>query len=257
MDDDIAIIERKEVDMKDAVLIEGFPSVGMVSTIVSNYLIKMLNLEYVGLVSSRHFYPTAIISDSVPLPPLRIYSGKPICLEKSICSKVVVLTSEFPPPTELIKPLVDKIIDWSEKKGIRQIISVEGILNSKPEGEATTYGIATTQSSRDLLKGIPGLTALESGVITGISGVLLHEAERLERDVICMLADAHQDYPDARAAARLIESLDNFFPKLKLDPQPLIDEAELLEKQLKKAMEQAKPALPGPSAMSSMSHMYG
>ncbi|MCK4756822.1 MAG: PAC2 family protein, partial [Thermoplasmata archaeon] len=104
MDDDIAIIERKEVDMKDAVLIEGFPSVGMVSTIVSNYLIKMLNLEYVGLVSSRHFYPTAIISDSVPLPPLRIYSGKPICLEKSICSKVVVLTSEFPPPTELIKP---------------------------------------------------------------------------------------------------------------------------------------------------------
>ncbi|MCK4756821.1 MAG: PAC2 family protein, partial [Thermoplasmata archaeon] len=76
-------------------------------------------------------------------------------------------------------------------------------------------------------------------------------------DVICMLADAHQDYPDARAAARLIESLDNFFPKLKLDPQPLIDEAELLEKQLKKAMEQAKPALPGPSAMSSMSHMYG
>ena len=44
MDDDIQILERKKIDLKGAVLIEGFPSVGMVSTIVSNYLIKVLEL---------------------------------------------------------------------------------------------------------------------------------------------------------------------------------------------------------------------
>lgn len=245
--------------MEGAVLIEGFPSVGMVSTIVSNYLIKMLKLEFVGQISSRHFYPTAVISDSVPLPPIRIYAGKPLCEEGSICSKVVVVTSEFPPPIELMQPLVDKIIAWSKEKKIAKIVSVEGILNSKPQDEeGATYGIATMDGGRQLLKKVKDLTPLENGVITGISGVLLHEAERLRQDVICLLVDAHQDYPDARAAAQLIVTLDHFLPKLKLDPQPLIDEAEYLEEQLKKAMSQARPAMPAAPAISDgSSHMYG
>ncbi len=266
LEDDIKIINRKEFDMKGAVLIEGFPSVGMVSTIVSNYLIKILKLDYVGSVSSRHFYPTAIVTDSIPMPPLRIYAGKPMCEDGNICSKVVVLTSEFPPPTELMKPLVDNIIEWSDKVGIKQIISVEGIVNTKAStvdgvpdnNDGNTYGVASSNASREILKGLKSLTPLENGVITGISGVLLYEAERLGGDVICLLADAHSDYPDARAAARLIVSLDHFLPKIKLDPQPLIDEAELLESQLKKAVKQAQPALTRPPAVSDVSqHMYG
>ncbi len=266
MEDDIKIINRKEFDMDGAVLIEGFPSVGMVSTIVSNYLIKILKLEYVGSISSRHFYPTAVVVNSIPMPPMRIYAGKPMCDDGNICSKVVVVTSEFPPPTELMKPLVDNIIEWSEKAGIRQIISVEGIVNTKADAangaseddEGATYGIASSEPSRELIKDLEALTPLENGVITGISGVLLYEAERLGRDVICLLADAHSDYPDARAAARLIVCLDNFLPKVKLDPQPLIDEAELLEGQLKKAVKQAQPAIQKSPALSEISqHMYG
>ncbi len=260
MDDDIEMIVRKKADMAGAVLVEGFPSVGMVSTIVSNYLIKVLDLDYVGYISSRHLYPTAVINNSVPMAPLRIYFGKPKCKEGNICEKVVVITSEFPPPTELMKPLVDKIIKWTHEQEIRQIISVEGILNSNPDGAAggSNYGISSTAMTRDKIKDIDNMVQLENGIITGISGVLLYEAERLQRDVICLLADAHPDYPDARAAARLIESLDNFLPDIKLDPQPLIDEAELLEAQLKKAMAQAKPALPGQTVLSdTSSHMYG
>ncbi len=259
LDDDIEIMIRKEADMKGAVLIEGFPSVGMVSTIVSNYLIKVLDLEYIGYISSRYLYPTAVINNSVPMAPLRIYFGKPKCKEGNICEKVVVVTSEFPPPNELMKPLVDKMIEWTHEQGIRQIISVEGILNSKPnsEGDGSTYGISSTAVTREKIKDLPDLIQLENGIITGISGVLLYEAERLQRDVICILADAHPDYPDARAAARLIESLDHFLPDIKLDTQPLIDEAELLESQLKKAMAQAKPAIPSHPVMSDSSHMYG
>ena len=90
----------------------------------------------------------------------------------------------------------------------------------------------------------------------GWPGVLLHEAERANADVICLISDAHPDYPDARSAARLIEALDQFLPKLKLDPQPLIDEADKIEKQIQAAIEQAKPVLPmQPKTDSSV--MYG
>ncbi|MCK5398173.1 MAG: PAC2 family protein, partial [Thermoplasmata archaeon] len=77
MEDDITIVERKDVNVEGAVLVEGFPSVGMVSSIVSNYMIKVLDMEYIGSVRSKHFTPTSIIANGVPMPPVRIYAGQP------------------------------------------------------------------------------------------------------------------------------------------------------------------------------------
>ncbi len=240
MDDDITIIERKDLNLEGAVLVEGFPSVGMVSSIVSNYMIKMLDMEYVGSVRSKHFNPTSIIAKSVPMPPVRIYSGQPIEKKGCICDRLVVLTSEFPPPIELMQPLVDKILKWTGEKSIKTVISVEGIINeSANHEEGATFAIASTDSARALLEK-KGIQPMENGIITGISGVLLHEAELQKKDVICLLSDANPKFPDARSAARLIEELDKFLPRLKLDTKPLLEEAERLEGQVREAMIQAQ-----------------
>jgi uncharacterized protein len=240
MEDDITIVERRDLNIKGAVLVEGFPSVGMVSSIVSNYMIKMLDMEYVGSVRSKHFTPTAIIAKGVPMPPVRIYVGNPVEKKGSICDRLVVLTSEFPPPVELMQPLVDRTLQWMEEKGIKTIVSVEGIVNdSVDHEEGGTYAIASTENARKILER-KNIQPMENGIITGISGVLLHEAERRQKDVICLLSDANPKFPDARSAARLIEMLDIFLPRLKLDPKPLIAEAERLEGQIKQAMTQAK-----------------
>jgi len=257
MENDIQIIERKHVTVRDAVLVEGFPSVGMVSSIVANYMIKMLDMEYIGSVSSRYFHPSAVISKSVPMPPVRIYAGQPVEKKGCICDRLVVLTSEFPPPVELMKPLVDKILDWTKQKDIKTIVSVEGIINESAQDEnATTYAIASTERARKMLDN-KNITHLENGIITGISGVLLHEAERLQRDVVCLLSDANPQIPDARSAARLIEVLDQFLPKLKLDPEPLIEEAEKLEAHLKRAIIQAQALNVSPQSREPAPIMYG
>lgn len=247
MEDDIEIVERKEVNVQGAVLIEGFPSIGMVSSIVANYMIRTLNMEYVGSVRSRHFQPTAVIMGGVPMPPVRIYAGQPVEKKDCICERLVVVTSEFPPPAELMQPLADKLLEWSRKKGIKTIISIEGIINeSRNHEEHGTYAIASSVAARKLLENRK-IAPLQSGIITGISGVLLHEAERANQDVVCLLSDANPQIPDARAAARLIEVLDGFLPKIKLDPQPLIKEAEKLEAQLKQAVLHANAMnVPGP-----------
>ncbi len=239
MYDDIEIVERKDVNLKGALLIEGFPSIGMVSSIVSNYLIKTLKMEYIGSVRSRHFQPASIISDGVPMPPVRIYAGYPAEKKGCVCERLVVVTSEFPPPAELMQPLADKLLNWTIKKEIKTVVSIEGIINmSEKQEEHTTYAIASTPSARKMLEN-KKIKPMQSGIITGISGVLLHEAEARSRDAICLLADANPQIPDARAAARLIEVLDDFLPKIKLDPQPLILEAERLEEHVKNANMQA------------------
>lgn len=239
MEDDTEILMEKDVNVKGAVLIEGFPSVGMVSSIVANYMIKTLKMEYVGCIRSRHFQPTAVISDGVPMPPVRIYAGQPVEKKNCICEQLLVITSDFPPPVELILPMAQKLLDWKAKAGIKTIVSIEGIVNvSKKPDEHGTYAIGSTGPARKMLED-GKMAPLKNGIITGISGVLLHEAERTGRNVVCLLADANPQIPDARAAAKLIELLDAFLPGTKLDPAPLIQEAERLESHLKEAVMQA------------------
>jgi len=256
MDDDIKIIERKEINVQGAVLIEGFPSIGMVSSIVANYLIKTLKMEYVGSIRSRHFQPTAVISAGVPMPPVRIYVGQPVEKKDCICDTLVVVTSEFPPPPELMQPLASHLLDWTKEKGIKTVISIEGIINaSKNYEEHSTYAIASSPAARKLLENRK-ITPLQNGIITGISGVLLHESELSGQNVICLLSDANPKIPDARAAARMIELLDTFLPKIKLDPAPLIKEAERLEEQIRQAMVQTA-AMNVPGQKEPAPVMYG
>jgi uncharacterized protein len=257
MDDDIQIIERKPANVKGALLVEGFPSVGMVSSIVANYMVKALNMEYIGSINSRYFSPTAVILNSVPMPPVRIYAGQPIEKKDCICDMLVVITSEFPPPLELMKPLVDKILAWTSEKEIDLVISVEGIINETTgTNPPNTYAIASTDNARKLLEN-KHITPLKNGVITGISGIMLHVAEQRQRDVICLLSDANPRIPDARSAARLIEVLDKFLPKIKLDTQPLIEEAERLEAQLKQSILQSKTIGTRPQVGDTTSVMFG
>jgi len=84
-------------------------------------------------------------------------------------------------------------------------------------------------------------------VITGVAGVLLNEGRKRDFDVITLLSEAHPDYPDARAAARVIETIDKLLLRTELDAKPLYEEAERIENQLKTIHQQTegqkKPAV--------------
>ncbi len=82
------------------------------------------------------------------------------------------------------------------------------------------------------------------GVITGVAGVLLNEGKSRDFDVISIMAEAHPDYPDARAAAKVIETIDKMLLHIHLDAKPLYIEAEKIEGQLKSIHAQAKPLKP-------------
>jgi len=46
----IDIIDIKEKNVKDAYIIDGFPSVGLVGSIVANYLVSFLKLEQIAMM---------------------------------------------------------------------------------------------------------------------------------------------------------------------------------------------------------------
>jgi predicted ATP-grasp superfamily ATP-dependent carboligase len=81
-------------------------------------------------------------------------------------------------------------------------------------------------------------------MITGVTGVLLYSGALMNRDVICLLSEAHASYPDSRAAGNLLEKLDIILPGIKIDPAPLYEAAEGIEKDIRQFMKQSKPTAP-------------
>lgn len=248
---EIFIHEYDEVDLKDGMVVVGFPSVGLVSSIASNYIVRTMKLERRAAIISKHFPPFTIIHEGIPSPPVRIYAGHRDCEKGERCEKLAVITCEFMPQPDLIKELSDDILGWCKKKGISTILTLEGI-NMGGEGETKVFGVGTTTRTREMLTSY-NVKELREGMVTGISGLLLSEGERYQMDVICLLGSARTDVPDARGAANLLDVIGDMLPEIKLDPEPLIKEAEQIESEMQKAMESVQQ----PKKPVEYSQLYG
>ena len=243
--DDIELIEYKEEDLSNSLLVVAFPTVGLISSIAGHYIIDSLKLDEIGAIVSREFMPATVIHKSKPSPPVRIYAGKKKCGPDGSCEQLAVIISEFMPPLEIIKPLGDIILEWADKKRIKTIVALEGtnalgkIKGKKPK----IHGVGSTPEMNNLLKKYK-INKTKEGMITGVTGVLLYEGVIMNRDVLCLLAEAHVSYPDSRATGSLLEKLDKMLPEIKIDPEPLYKEAEEIENNIRSFMEQSKPTAP-------------
>jgi len=234
---DVEIFELKRMDLRNAVVIDGFPSVGLVSSIVANYLIALLKMEYIAVLDSQLFPTVSLIRDAEPLGPARVYA-RPFLREGD--QQVVVFSTELQPAANLLRPLGTAIVDFAQTQKCKLIISAGGLVVEHEEGgdepeeaaEIAVYGIGSTDSAQALLKQADAEPFVE-GVISGTAGVLLNEGKRRGVDVITLLAEARPDTADARAAALILAAIDQMVLHMNLNVEPLCKEAERLEAQLK------------------------
>jgi len=138
----VDIREIEKVRLKNAIMIEGFPGIGMIGTISASYLADKLGMRIVGYISSSHFPPIAAIHDFVPVSPARIYAS-----EKH---NLVILFSEFVIPSEVAYALSQRILKYAKEKGVKEIYSLAGIASDKPTDKI--YGIGSSKEMVDRLK---------------------------------------------------------------------------------------------------------
>ncbi len=247
MPEDIEIYELKKMDLRGATVIDGFPSVGLVSSIVANYLINTLNLTQIGIMDSIYFPTVSLVRDGMPHNPVRIYAGEKVGGEEKTADQLVVFISEFQPPPNLVKPIAGAMLDWAQDQRCKMLVSPEGLvidtesieMSADERANIGVYGVGSTDWMTEELKK-SGVAEFTEGVITGVAGVLLNEGKRRDFNVATVLAEAHPDYPDARAAARVMEYIDKLLLHIDLDVTPLYQEAERIESQLKTIHRQTK-----------------
>jgi uncharacterized protein len=234
----IEIRPFKNLDLSGGVVIEAFPSVGLVSAVAGTYIISSLKLDQIAAMDSAWFPPVSVIYAQKPKFPARIYA--------SDHHKIAVCLSEFTMPAYFDRPIAKSILSWAKEQRCSLVISLCGIPVSEEEGNmkrdgVAVLGVGSTDQARQILKD-NGISQLDSGVVPGITGALLNEGEWNAANVIALIVEAYSEVPDARAVAAMVEAIDMLLPQIGLEVSPLYDEAERIESRLRTLREQARPA---------------
>lgn len=221
------IILTEKVNLKNHVLIEGFPGIGLVGTIAAGYIVEKCGMKPIGHIVSDRFPPIVTIHKGRPYFPARIY--------KHPTKDFLVLVAEFVMPIESVYPLADGILEFAKKNKIRQIVSLAGMSGTAESPKI--FAIASNNEIRNFLK-TKNIPLIDEGVTTGISGVLIAKCSAEKYPAMSLLVES-SEYPDPKASAVLIEKL-NTLIGLEVNVKELLKEAGTIEEKMKKIMSQLK-----------------
>ena len=232
MSNSVIIHELAKHDLKGAILIDGFPGVGLVGTIVANFLINTLKLKQIGVIDSQRFPPISVIKEGEPHNPMRLYAGEQICNDGT-CNQVAVCVSEFTPPGEITKDLVKTLLNWAEKKGSNEIIILDGVASSKHDNKV----FCAAEADLCRIMEDNGIEMIPQGFITGISGGILNECLIRKIKGVVLLAKANESLPDSLASVTLIEAINKTYG-MKIDTDELKKQEKQIGNDLKELSDQ-------------------
>jgi uncharacterized protein len=238
---DLRIIDTRDESLKGAMMVVGFPTHGLVGSVAVSYLVHTLDMTQIGYLISEQFPPTVIMEEGVVSAPVRLYASKTVCGVDGNCEQLVVAISDIQPPPELLNQIARALLNWAEAKGIQLVVAVEGQpVDEEIRGDARVVAMAN-RAAAPLL----GKYHLDpaNGVVTGFAGGLLLSAISSSTPVLCVVAQAHKDYPDARAAAKVIETINPLVPMLVLDTKPLREKAREIETEVRKNLQQQQTSM--------------
>jgi uncharacterized protein len=244
----------KGASLGGGALISAFPSVGMVGSIAGSYIAESLKMDRVAYVLSDEVPPAALVQDGIPTYPLRVMGYK----------NLSILTSEFQLPLVLTGQMAKTIMEWSQANKYEVIIGLEGLMTEQnvevdEDREVRVFGVGSTKRAREMIEKA-GIEQFKIGMITGVSGALLSEGERIGQDVVVLLVSANALYPDAKGAAKLVEAVTKLLPTIKIDLSELYEEAEKIDENVKAAVERSKELLTARQSQAERlgkSYMYG
>jgi uncharacterized protein len=237
-------------------MVIGFPTHGLVGSVAASYLVHALDMTNVAYMTSDRFPPTVIMEEGVVNAPVRFYVSKLVCGPDRSCEQLLVAISDIQPPPDLLAELSRHLLDWAEQKGVQLLVVVEGQpVDEEVQGDARVVAMANRAAAPLLAK-----YSFEpaNGVITGFAGGLLLASIGRQIPVLCLVAQAHKDFPDARAAAKVIESVNPLVPLLVLNTKPLREKAEEIEAEVRKTLRQQERSVPGahPPELAGPGEMY-
>ena len=216
---------------KNPTIIGGFPGIGLVGTIATGFLIEHLNAKSIGRISSKKIQPVIAIHQGKIVEPLEIYYDK---------KTNIIIINALSNIKDVEWDLSEAIVQLAKKVDAKEIINLEGIASNNTLTVPQTYYFTSNLKRTKQLEKLEVIKQLKEGVAIGVTAALMLNLKKVP--YTSLFVETHSNLPDSRAAAKLIETLDQILG-LSVDYKPLIKKAEEFEKKLKSLLQQSKTVL--------------
>lgn len=213
---------------KGVTIIEGFPGIGLISTIASEFLIEHLKTEQIGSILIEDATPMIAVHGSKIVEPISIHYSK---------EYNIVIVHAISSGQTMGWALAQVVRDLAQQVQAKEIVAVEGVGSTQPSTESNVFFFSTDDKKKKVLVKIA--KQLQEGIVVGVTGALLARTSDNKLPITTLFGETHSNLPDSKAAASIISALDKYLG-LDVDPKPLIKQAEEFEAKLRTMMEQTK-----------------
>lgn len=234
---DVKFLLREDIDWTDSLVIVAFPTAGSAASIAGHYLRRRLDLPLVGSMHLRDQSPVIAVQDGIATSPLRIHGGQVECrLGDEKCPSVYLISTDLTLQPEAMRWVGEAIVQ--ETRGARMVLCLDAIIRDPGDDAPDVFCASPDAALRDVLIS-DKVAAIKEGIVIGMSGQILLEAEARGLPAASLLVEAAEDLPDGRAAVALIQAIDALLPTVPIDAKPLLEEALELEKKFEEAARKA------------------
>ena len=221
------ISELVDVELKNPIMVVGFPGLGMVGSIATQYLTKQLKAQKLATLHSPHFPYHVIVDEKGSARLLRAEFS--FWKNETGENDFIFLTGDSQAQTiEGQFEVANSILDVAAKKKVKTIITLGGFRN---EFEGAPHVVAVSTNSVLLERALKAkAVSSEAGTpIVGTAGLLLGLAKFRSIDAVCLLGETRGYLPDPKTAKSIIKVLQAFLD-VKVDFKGLDDEIDRSKK---------------------------
>ncbi len=229
---------------KNPLVIEAFPSKGFVSTIAAKYMIDELGMEVVGCIRSDKVQSIAVVHDSTPMYPIRIYMK----------DDIVLLFSEVNVPFQYVGEFTEAISRWFRDIKPREVLLLAGISGRSTEKKHEIFGITSDKKIRKKLRKLDVVDLVE-GMLTGVSSDLLLFCMDEGIPVTSLMVETNYT-PDPLGSASMLKIISQLLD-VDIDTKKLVEKGQEVEKMFYELSDQMKKGMEDTKEMSGYSPMYG
>ncbi|WP_336338909.1 proteasome assembly chaperone family protein [Haloarcula brevis] len=235
-------VHRDDISLDSPTLVEGLPGVGLVGKIAADHLVDAYGMAYYASAHCEGLPEIAVYGTDDPevRPPVRLYADAD--------RDLLVLQSDAPVSPSGAKEFAGCMVSWFEANDVTPIF-----LSGRPaekDGVPDVYGVSTGDGAA-MLQDANVEPPSENGAITGPTGALVHESQRVGLTSIALVVEADQRFPDPEAARALLRTGISPLTDFEIDTEALVEQAEeigrakaQLAQQLQENQEESTSARP-------------
>lgn len=226
---DIRIIEKKQIP-SGALMLFGFPDVGLVGVIAASHLVEELGLTEVAYLDSKLLPPLIVLHEGLPHSAIRIFGNNDLLLA----------VSETPVSADMIYQVIDALVDWGKSKKARMMISLSGI-PLEDRQDAKELKVFAAASSPEMLETVKakGIEVLMEGYMVGPQAIVLLRCAQIGLPAVTLLAQCFLNYPDPEAAAEILKGLASLVG-MKVDVAKLLEKGEEIRLKARDVMQRTQ-----------------